>query len=110
LITAFFDRFFERLLRDAFAGVEPFSFVWGPALSPLKTELLGLKRNHARDEIKLSHLYEAWHLTAQYYFSAAPRRLPDPIICIERVQRRREMRMAEIEDKLKRDSRMGKCQ
>lgn len=100
------ERFFTRLLNDAFPGVEPMTFTYGRALGPLRTELLGLKRNHARDEIRLTAMYEAWHTTRLYYFAGRERRAPYPIDALDRRQRRRERRIAEIEAKLRRDGRM----
>jgi hypothetical protein len=101
-----FDKILRYLLNECFKRVEPYRFTYGRALSPMRTELLCLKRNHARDEIRLSHMYEAWQLTHQYYFSAAPRLLPDPIVRLELKQRTREKHIAAIVAKLARDGKV----
>jgi hypothetical protein len=111
LIAKLIERFLDKVLRDAFPGVEPVTFVYGcHTLGPLRTELLGLKRNHARDEIRLNHLHESWHVTKYYFLGYEPKPYPHSIVKLEMKQRRRAQRMGEIEAKLKRDSRMGKCQ
>lgn len=105
-----FERFFDKLLRDAFPSVEPVRFVWGPALSPLKTELLGLRRNHARDEILLDDMIEERnrYAGAQYFFDVAwrPARSQKGIDRLVSMQDRREARIEQIVAKLERDGRM----
>jgi hypothetical protein len=111
----FLDRFLDKIVHDAFPELpnsKPIKFVFGRrGLGPLRTELLGLKRNHARDEIQLDFMHQQWSMTLlPYYFDTARRRPPDAISRIEHKQRIRVKRMGEIEAKLKRDGRMGKCQ
>jgi hypothetical protein len=99
------ESFFNKLLADAFPGVEPYRFVWGPALSPLRYELLGLRRNHARDAILINDLLAEWFpgiLFIGGYCPARPRR----VIALEAKQERRERRIEQILAKLARDDRM----
>jgi hypothetical protein len=102
-----FERFLDKVLRDAFPGVEPFKFAYGsPGLGPLRTELLGLKRNHARDEIKLNRLYEECHIYGYSYPWVSAFAWPNELRRLQDVQDRREQRMRDIEAKLKRDGRL----
>ncbi|MFM0165745.1 hypothetical protein PQR39_35615 [Paraburkholderia sediminicola] len=105
-----FERFFDKLLRDAFPSVEQFRFEWGPALSPLKTELLGLRRNHARDEVKLNDM-RAEYYAGRTFFASPPiirlnARWNHPMDRLEAKQERREARIEQIRAKLERDGRM----
>ena len=106
-----FEKMFDKVLIDLFPDVEPMRFVWGPALSPLRTELLGLKRNYARDEIRLNELREEYYAGRTFFFWAKPSyrlnvRFNHPMDRLEAKQDRREARIAAIAAKLERDGRM----
>ena len=108
MIAKFIERLFGKAMDDAFPALAPlnFRFVWGPALSPLKTELIGLKRNHARGEVELEYMYADWQHGTTYCFSEAPRRLTPEIVKLNRLQARRAQRMLDITAKLERDSKV----
>ena len=78
------------------------------ALSPLKTELLGLKRKHARDEVKLNDIRTDYYAGRTFFppdgFVSMNIRWNHPMDRLEAKQDRRERRMREIEAKLKRDT------
>ncbi len=112
MIAKFIERLFGKAMDDAFPELAPlnFRFVWGPALSPLKTELLGLKRNHARDEIRLNELRLAYY-AGRTFFSVHPVyrinvRFNHPMDILEAKQERREARIAVIIAKLERDGKV----
>lgn len=104
------NKLLDRILAQAFPGIEPLRFVWGPALSPLKTELLGLRRNHARDEIRLNEMREEYYAGRVFFSSPSAIsmgvRWNHPMDRLEAKQDRREARIEQIRVKLERDGRM----
>jgi hypothetical protein len=107
------EKLFRHLMNEVFPGLVPFDLQCGPALGPLRTELLGLKRNHARDQIRLNEMCEE-HYAGRTFF------LPGRVIAtwlpktaadmLQEKQDRRERRIEEIVAKLARDCAMAKCQ
>ena len=108
MIAKFIERLFGKAMDEAFPELAPlcFRFTWGPALSPLKAELLGPKRNVAKGEVELEYLYANFGVRPFYAFHEAPRRLPLEIIKLNRLQARRAQRILDITAKLERDSKV----
>lgn len=90
------------MLGEVFPGVQPCRFVYSPAVSPLKTELFGLRRNYARDQVKLNDLYTDWYAAGGYYFGPVGLaiRFPREIERLEDLQDLRQARIAQIVAKL----------